>query len=157
MNKLIVMMMLAMVMVGCAEKIEEVVGLRFGDSPAEVKKSAEKHNYEITKDLEDYIKFEGNAKYVDMQWDNISCEFNDGKLTEITLFSRQLPDKGCLEDMNKHMKSMCGASRVVENEDFFEVYFGSKDENEGYLGNLTFIFDRPYGNKTTLSIYCVKE
>jgi len=144
MKKLIVVM-LAVLMVGCANKKIEIIGFSFGDSPSEVKALLDEHGCSVVKDLDDYIKAYGRISAFGYDWDKVTCEFDESKLREINLFSDSYPDANERAMLNRQLEELCGKAQEKPDGDAIVVIYGDKEKMTGYYGEVTYILgDRCY-------------
>lgn len=153
MKKSIVMMLLILptLFAACKGDSLEVAGLTFNDSPSSVKSGMNAMGYEIIKDMEDYVCAEGEISAFGLVWYRVNCEFENNKLKEINLFRRGLVGLEDINDLNNQLESLCGKSDPHDKGSFMDVYFGNEENNNGYIGRLSFVFD---SKKCDLSIYC---
>ncbi len=128
----IVMMMLAMVVTSCQKKVD-IGAITLGETYDETIQSLEREEAKIERKDDGSIIGEGEIYVLDMCFDNAICEFENDKLTKVSLFRKfsTLSDAS-IQTFKRKMEALCGDG--FSDTDEMVACYGTKKDNNGCLG-----------------------
>lgn len=130
----IVMMVFAVIMVGCNKKTE-IGAVTLGDTYEETVKSLENENLAIEYKEDGSIVARGEVYILDVPFDNVFLQFNGNKLEAATAqrkFSTLSKTESNL--IKSRMSELCGY--MYSDVDKMVAGFGTKSHNNGCIGGI---------------------
>lgn len=128
----IVMMLLVMVVTSCQKKVE-LGAITLGETYDETIQSLEREEARIERKDNGSIIGEGEIYVLDMCFENVICEFENDKLTKVSLFRKfsTLSDAS-IQTYKRKMKVLCGDG--FSDMDEMVACYGTEKDNNGCMG-----------------------
>lgn len=132
MKKVILMMLFAIFVTSCQKKVE-LGAVMLGETYDETIQSLEREEARIERKDDGSIIGEGEIYVLDMCFDNAICEFENDKLTKLSLFRKfsTLSDAS-IQTFKRKMEALCGDGFSDTNE--MVACYGTEKDNNGCMG-----------------------
>lgn len=133
MKRLILMMLLSIIMVGCQKKVD-IGPFSLGDDYVSVLLILESKNIQLTKD-ESILISEGPINVLGITWKKIRCEFSNGRLKYVDMW-RDFSNlsRHSTENFKQQMRELCGDGFSYPKK--MAVVYGTQSRNNGCTGGI---------------------
>jgi len=139
MKKLIAMMMLAVIMVGCQKKVD-IGELTLGGSIADAKSALSYNHIDLWENNDSIAQGDGEIELMGIEWNNIRCEFKDDKLVAVSMwrtFSNL--SKYQIESLKEQLRELCGDG--FSDTEKMVAGYGTSSDNNGCMGGIKVVWD----------------
>lgn len=139
MKNLIAMMMLAVVMVGCQKKID-IGALTLGGSAIDAKAALSYNHINLWEDNDSIAQGDGEINIMDIEWNNIKCEFKKDKLVSVSVWRTfSTLSKYQIESLKEQLRELCGDG--YSDTDRMIAGYGTSSDNNGCIGGIKVAWD----------------
>lgn len=138
MKRLILMMILPLMMVGCQKRVD-IGPFSLGDDYANVLSILESKNIQLTEE-ESILIAEGTINVLGITWEKIRCEFSNGRLKYVDMWRKfSNLSHHSIENFKQQMRDLCGDG-FSDIQRMITVY-GTQSENNGCTGGIKIVWN----------------
>ena len=134
MKKIIMMLLLAILATACQKKVD-IGAITLGETYDETIQSLEREESRVERKDDGSVIGEGEIYVLDMCFDSAICEFENNKLTKVSLFRKfsTLSDTS-IQKFKQQMRTLCGDG--YSDTESMVTGYGIEDENNGCIGGI---------------------